>query len=199
MIRRLLGVSGALTLVVLSGAQYFGWAYARHAQDTLNRPSSERTAVAAERGAGLTPWSADRLAVRGWLLSQRGERDAALGSYAQALRWAPADAAIWTEYALVLARARRFEQLSLPVTRANALGRASPPIQETQAAMGTTYWNAADEVTRAEWLRSLQYQLRHNNSAFNELLVVRGQVGAFCEGPAPRLGTFRKCATTSAP
>jgi hypothetical protein len=196
---RLLGILAALVLLALNLVQLFGWAYGRFAQDRQNRPDSRRTNAAAEHGASLTPWSSERLAVRGWLQAQRGDFDASLASYATALMWAPADAALWTEYALVLARAKRFGELELPVARANALAKASPSIQEAQAAMAASYWDQAGEPVREEWLRSLAYVLKHNRSAFYEQLVVRGQVDSFCAGPATRLERIPRCERLAAP
>lgn len=194
----MLGIAVACAAAVLNGLELVAAGYAGVARQALE--SSGPPAVAAANIATtLTPWSATRHALEGWLQAESGESETALRSYDRALRWAPADALIWTEFAQVRARAGRFDDALLrAVARAQALAPHSPPVQRALAEMGLAYWPHGAGPLQERWLASMRYQLERSPASLLARVLTRGQAQAFCEGPATALGQQSWCSTLRA-
>lgn len=186
-----LAAVAALGLALLNLTQLLARAYADRGDTLLDQPSHPQAVPAASHAAGLTPWSPARLALHGWLLSEQGDLAAADARYRAALRWAPGDALLWTEYALVLGRHGELERMTLPLQRANALGAAVPAVQASVAAIGVRHWEAGSAAARKEWWQSIAYEMRHHRATFLDTVAARGETFRFCDGP----GRFVKGAT----
>jgi hypothetical protein len=111
-----------------------------------------------------------------------------------ALRWAPVDALLWTEYALALARINPANPtLATAVERAQRLAPTSPAVQASLAELGLSLWAPSSPALRERWLQSMKYQIKHARGAFLGAALMRGQVPVFCAGPASLMGELAWC------
>ncbi len=190
------GFLGAAFLLVGSGLNLLGGAYAQYAEGRLDQAESESTTQASRLSALLTPWNARRQGLYGWVLTERHQGEEAETRYLTALRWAPADPLLWAEYALSLARSGRFDESLLhAIRRAQTLAPHSPAVQNSIAAIGLSYWRRGTQELRERWLMSMRYERDHNRQTFLDQVVTRGQALTFCTDAAPRLGEQQWCAT----
>lgn len=188
-------VLALLNLGALAGAGYAGVA-SRH----LDQPESPPALAAARIAAQLPPWSAPRNALHGWLLAENGRAEESEAAYRKALRWAPQDALLWTEYALALGRVGRFDAaMTEAITRAHQLAPTSPVVQRSLAEIGLSYWQRGDATQRALWLASMRAELAANRRLFLGHVLTRGQLQAFCVEMAPTLGEDAWCASVPNP
>lgn len=187
-------LAGAALLLLLNLSALTAGLYGRYAEGRLDRLPDERAARASTLGARLAPWSAQFLALRGWIHGQSGDFASAEAAYAAALRRAPADALLWAEYALVLGRNRAFdERLALATRRALELAPASPAVRQGIARMALSYWRFGAPPVRELWRQSLRRELDHNRAAFLESLAREGYRGTFCAWHAADLGEEPWC------
>lgn len=192
---RLIALALALLLAAGSGLNLLGDIYAEFAERHLDRATDESTLRAAALAARLTPWSAQRQGLHGWVLTERRQAAEAAARYQAALRWAPADALLWTEYTQALSRGGWFDaSLLLATERAQQLAPSSPAIQGSIAETGISYWRRGSPEQRELWLRAMRYERDHNRNAFLERVLLRGQARTFCAGAAQRLDETAWCA-----
>jgi len=182
-----------LNLLALTASVYGD--YAEHRLDRLPDESAERAGALA---VALTPWSAPRQALHGWILAESGDFAAADAAYRQALQRAPADALLWAEYALALARNRMFdERLDLATARALALAPTSPAVRQGVSRMALTYWRFGSDPLRELWRQSLRWELDHNRTEFLQAMDREGYRRAFCLQQAEVFNEQAWCAGAS--
>jgi len=174
-------LAGAALLLLLNLLALAASVYAEYAEQRLDRLPDEPAQRAGALAVALTPWSAPRQALHGWILADSGDFPAADAAYRKALRRAPADALLWAEYALALARNRMFDaRLLLATQRALALAPTSPAVRAGVSRMALTYWRFGSEPLRELWRQSLRWELDHNRSAFLQAMDRDGYRRAFC-------------------
>jgi len=179
-----------LNLAQLAGAGYAG--FARHHLDSADAPG---TLAAARIAAGATPWSSPHAALLGWIYAERREPAPTLAAYGRALRLAPGDALLWSEYAQALGRLGRFDApMVTAVTQAQRLAPASPAVRRVLAEVGLSYWARGDDALRALWLDHMRAELARRRASFLAITLTRGQGLTFCRGPGPALGESAWCA-----
>jgi len=186
---------GAVAAFLLAGinlVNVLGSAYRTYAEAHLDEGSSSRIVAAARTSAALTPWSAPGVALAGWLLA---DKDVALSEsyYRRALRWAPGDPLLWSEYATAEARAGRTDALQLPVEISERLAPASPAVQSSNAALAINQWTRSPEALRKAWAQSIGYQPPHDRHEFLRSVVARGRLDMYCSQIAPAVGEQRWC------
>ena len=189
-----LGVAGAAALAVLNLLNLAAGAYAEYAERHLDQPAGDRTLAASHNAATLTPWSARRTALEGWILAERRRGEESQAAYTTALAAAPADSILWSEYAMALARTGLYRALDVPTERACALAPASPAVQGASAAMALSYWEHGAAPVRAAWMQSLRYELNHDRQPFLRSVITHGRALMFCDQLAPALGEDAWCA-----
>lgn len=184
----------AAILALLNLAQLAGAGYAGFANRHLDRPDAPGTLAAARIATLWTPWSSPRAALLGWVHAENGAAEPAVAAYARALRLAPGDPLLWSEYALALGRVGRVDTaLAHAVAQAQRLAPTSPAVRRTLADIGLSYWARGDETVRGLWLDSMRAELARNRGAFLGHALTRGQGLTFCRGPALQLGEARWC------
>ena len=183
----------ALCAAALQASSLLGNAYFTYAEQHLDLPDAPRTVAASRAAATLAPWSSRYLALAGWLLATREDDAESQAYYRRALRWAPADALLWQEFALTLAQHGRYQDLTVPLQRSQALAPASPAVQSANAAMGLAHWAQGPDPARALWLASMRYELDHDRPSFLRGVVARGDIPLFCGSLASMLGEERWC------
>ena len=184
----------ATLLALLNVVNLAGAGYAHVASQRLDLPESPGALAAAQIAARVSPWSSSRNALHGWLLAENRRADESDAAYRKALRLAPADALLWSEYALALARLGRFgAALTDALTRAQQLAPNSPVVQRTLAEIGLSYFSRGDAQQRALWLASLRGELAANRRLFLGFVLTRGRVQTFCRDIAPQVGEEKWC------
>lgn len=183
------GALAVLNFVQLAGAGYAGFAN-RH----LDRPLSPAVQQSAQLAARWQPWSSSSAALEGWLHAENGQRDAARAAYGRALRLAPADALLSTEYALALGRIGQFDATMAEAIR-HAAQRAptSGVIRAAIADLGLSYWARGTAELQMLWLAGMRDELARNRAALLDRVLRRGQGLTFCRGPATGLGEGKWC------
>lgn len=174
----LLGAAVLLLLNLLALAASMYGDFAERGLDRLPDDSVDRAGVLA---GTLAPWLAPHHARRGWIAAESGDFPAADAAYLKALRRAPADALLWAEYALALARNRMFDaRLLLATRRALALAPTSPAVRQAISRMALTYWRFGSAELRGLWQQALRWELDHNRTAFLQSVDRDGYRRAFC-------------------
>jgi hypothetical protein len=134
-----------------------------------------------------------------WMFGQRGEPGRMRKQYRMALRWSPANAYLWLEYAQALARNYQFDpEYTLALRKMTALGPNARPVRIAAARMGSRHWNQGGEADRLMWAQNMSYAL---TAAPYELLwtVLRERrEAAFCGFVGSELGLSRWCFGVSA-
>lgn len=190
----LLGLLAATVLLALELAQLLGSAYAGAAQRRLDAPTDLGAVHAASIAASLAPWSSHYPALLGWIHAARGDADASADAYARALRRAPADALLWTEYAQALGRLGRFDaELHHALERAQALAPASPAVQHALAEQALSYWSRGTPAIRERWLEAMRDELEHRRGAFLPFVLIRGRARTFCDEMAEAVNETAWC------
>ncbi|HVT36673.1 MAG TPA: hypothetical protein VHE37_13875, partial [Nevskiaceae bacterium] len=116
-------------------------------------------------------------------------------AYGAALQRAPADAYLWFDRAQVLAAQGRYgQQLETAAARAEALAPASPALRLAMARMGALHWFRSPAELQQLWLRSMRYELRHNQRQFLRSLIHDGEQYWFCASAALELPLDWWCA-----
>ena len=168
--------------------------YERRAEqrlDVLPDAAAESDSTAA---AALSYWNARRHALRGWISAEEGDIEAAVASYAKALRRAPADAVLWAEYAQALARNRVFDgRLTWATLRALTLAPASPAVRQGVSRMGFSYWRQGEADLQELWRQSFRWELDHNRASFLRTVEDDGLRATFCARHAEVLGEAAWC------
>lgn len=187
--------AAAVVLILVLGAlDLSATAYGRYAEARLDRLPDPGVQAAAALATAFSPWSAQPAALHGWILAQGGSRDEAIAAYLRALRWAPADALLWAEYAQALARMEVFdERMTWATRRALELAPSSPAVRDTVATMGLAYWRRGEEALHDLWRQSIRWQLDHSRGSFLSAVEGREQRGAFCLRYAAALGEAAWC------
>jgi hypothetical protein len=187
-------LAGAALLLLLNLSALAATGYAYFAEERLGVLPDLRATRASAHAAALAPWSARQRALRGWVLGNSGEFEAAQAAYVGALRRAPADALLWAEYALVLGHNRVFdERLTLATTRALALAPASPAVRQGVSRMALSYWRSGAPELRELWRQSLRWELDHNHDSFLAAVEREGHRNAFCADHAAQFGEQAWC------
>jgi hypothetical protein len=185
----LLALAFLLNLLNLVAAGY-EWR-AEHSLDALPDEAARRASAIA---ASLTPWSAPRNALRGWIAADAAELEPAAAAYARALRAAPADALLWTEYAQALSRNRVFDgRLTWATLRALALAPSSPAVRQSVSRMGLHYWRRGEPQLQELWRQSFRWELDHNRTSFLRTVEDGGYRRTFCAMHAEPLGEAAYC------
>ena len=178
-------LAGAALLLLLNLLALAASLYGDYAERRLDRLPDPRAERASALATTLAPWLAPHQALRGWIHAESGNFAAADAAYLDALRRAPADALLWAEYALALARNRMFDaRLLLATRRALALAPTSPAVRQGVARMALTYWRFGPDELRELWHQSLRWELDHNRTAFLQALDREGYRRAFCADQA---------------
>lgn len=189
----ILAAAIAAVVAVLHLLNLLAGAYAAVAERSLDEPGP-RARQAAAIAATLAPWSSRHRALAGWAAAGRGDTAHAADAYAAALRRAAGDGLLWSEYALALARAGRFDAALLHATRqAQRLAPHSTAVQQALASIGLTFWTRGGPDLQREWLRSMRHALARDRAAFLMQALTRGRVLTFCNGPAASLGVHTWC------
>jgi hypothetical protein len=174
-------LAGTALLLLLNLLALAASVYGDYAEQRLDRLPDENAQRAGALAVALAPWSAPRQALHGWIEAESGNFVAADAAYVKALRQAPADALLWAEYALALARNRMFDaRLLLATRRALALAPTSPAVRQGVARMAMTYWRFGSPELQELWRQSLRWELDHNRAAFLQALDREGYRRAFC-------------------
>jgi hypothetical protein len=171
-----------LILAVAFGGGIAADFYARiSAEHRAGGLSTMEGVSAANEAVRLQPWRSAFRSDLGWLLGVRGDLGRMRAQYRTALRWSPANAYLWLDYAQALARANRFDsEYTLALRRATHLSPNARPVQMATARMGAMHWGQGGEQDRKVWSQSMTYALR---TAPYELLwsVLRARgEDAFC-------------------
>lgn len=196
MAKLLAALPAAALLALLNATNFIGAGYARYANSRLDRPESPATAAAAQIAARWPPWSSAHAALHGWVRAEQGDAGAAHAAYLKALRLAPGDPLLWSEYALVLARLGMFDgSLTHAVAQAQKLAPTSTAVQRTIADMGLTYWQRGTKEQRALWLKDMERELAGSRDAFLSHVITRGQLKTFCSDAAKQLKEEAWCNT----
>ncbi len=187
-------LAGAAVLLLLSLLALTASLYGHYAGQRLDTLPDERATRAAAHAAALAPWSAPYRAQYAWILGESGDFAGADAAYLRALKLAPADPLLWTEYALVLGRNRMFDQrLTHATTRALALAPTSPAVRQSVARMALSYWRFGSPELRELWRQSLRWELDHNRDSFVRAVEQAGHRRAFCATHAADLGEEAWC------
>jgi hypothetical protein len=188
-------LAGAALLLLLNLLALTASLYGDYAERHLDRLPDERVERAGAFAVALAPWSASRQALQGWIQAESGNFAAADAAYVRALRRAPADALLWAEYALALARNRMFdERLHQATDRALALAPTSPAVRQGVSRMALTYWRFGSDPLRELWRQSLRWELDHNRTTFLQSLDREGYRRAFCADQAEGFNEQAWCA-----
>lgn len=194
MAKLLAGLIAAALLALLNFANFVGAGYARYASSRLDRPEAPATATAAQIASRWPPWSSAHTALHGWVRAEQRDAEAAQAAYLKALRLAPGDPLVWSEYALALARLGVFDaSLTHAVAQAQRLAPTSSAVQRTIADMGLSYWQRGAPELRTLWLKDMERELARNRDAFLQHVVSRGQLRTFCTDAARQLGERKWC------
>jgi hypothetical protein len=158
----------ALTLVFFLGRETFAALYLSFSEQQL---AIAHEGEASQRGAdlarSLAPWKPEAHSAYARNRAADADLSAAIPAFAQALRWAPADAHLWREMLRSLVRAGRFDQLTfLALDQTRKLAPHSPGIQLGNALDGVYFWRHGDEAFRAAWLDAMRYSLFHSRNLF---------------------------------
>jgi predicted Zn-dependent protease len=187
-------LAAAVLLALLNLASLVGAGYADYASRHLDRPDQPSTVAAARIAARWPPWSSSHVALKGWVAAGNGDAEEARVAYAKALRLAPGDPLLWSEYAQALGRLGQFDaSLTIALTQAQRLAPASPAVRRAIAEHGLAYWARGDAAQREHWLAGMRHELLRNRGAFLALALTRGQAQTFCAGPAAQLGEDKWC------
>lgn len=187
-----LGLLAMGALLALNGAQIASAAYQRVAERHV--PANLASVDAARIAGSLAPWSSGPPAAAGWAQASGGHAEAAIHSYARALRSAPGDALLWIEFAQALARLGRFgDTMGLAVARARTLAPASPPIRRAVAELGLVYWSHGTPALRTAWLAAMREELAVNRGAFLARVLTHGRTRTFCAEAAATIGAGPWC------
>ena len=194
--RPLAALIAAALLALLNVINFVGAGYARFASDRLDRPDAASTATAARIASGWPPWSSSHTALHAWVLTERREAEGAQAAYLKALRLAPGDPLLWSEYALALARLGRFDDaMTRAVVQAQALAPTSTAVRRAMADLGLSYWARGTPEQRTLWLKDMGRELAGNRTAFLGHVVTRGQLKTFCSDAAKQLKEESWCET----
>lgn len=194
MAKLLAALLAAALLALLNAANFIGAGYARYAGDRLDRPDAAGTVAAAQIASRWPPWSSAHAALDGWVRAGARDADGAQAAYLRALRLAPGDPLLWSEYALALGRLGVFdESMTAAIARAQALAPMSAAVQRSIADMGLSYWRRGTPEQRALWLKDMRRELRRNPDEFRADVLARGRLRTFCTGPAPELDETEWC------
>jgi hypothetical protein len=155
---------------------------------------------AAKQAVSLQPWRPAFRADVGWMMGLRGDRIKLHGQYRKALRWAPASAYLWLEYAEALARSYQIDNdYTIALTRATLLAPSARPLRSAVARMGSRHWNQGGDADRLVWARNMSYVLATAPSDLLWTVVQDRHESAFCGFVGSELGLSRWCfAITSA-
>lgn len=190
-----LAALGGLVLALATGTQLVSQLYFRLATRSLDDGRPQLALRAASLSAQLAPWDADPLALEGWVAASLDRPDDSLRAYARALRQAPGDARLWTEYSQARTRLGLFdEDTAAAATSALRRGPESPPILRALAEQGVAYWERGDDALKGVWLQALRIRLERARPEVLAAVVTRGRVDAFCAGPAAPAGEMAWCA-----
>jgi len=193
-VRLIAALFAATALALLNLVNLAGAGYARFASQHLDRPDAAATLAATRIAAQWPPWSSAHVALHGWVLAENRQEGAALAAYLEALRLAPGDPLLWSEYGLALARLGQFgPALTLAVTQGQRLAPNSPAVQRAVADLGLGYWSRGTPEQRALWLEGMRRELDRNRAGFLGHVLTRGQGMTFCRDPALRLGEAPWC------
>jgi hypothetical protein len=192
---KVVAAAAAAALALFHLANLSGAGYEAFAARQLDRPQSPATLAAARIASRWTPWSARRLGLHGWVLAENGDDRADL-TYRRALRVAPGDPLLWTEYAQALARLGRFEAaMTTALRQAWTRAPTSNPVRGSLADIGLSYWSRGTPDQQAVWLDAMRAELTRDRGAFLGQAMTRGQGRAFCGDVAPRLDERAWCAS----
>lgn len=192
----LISIALAITFAAGLAADLYGTMAAEHRGRgvfTLAGVSAARQAV------GLQPWRPAYRADLGWMMGLRGDPLRMHGQYRKALRWAPASAYLWLEYALALARSYQFDDdYTVALREATLLAPSAWPIRAATARMGARHWNQGGAADRLLWAQDMSAVL--STQPYDLLwTVLRDRREAnFCGFVGSELGLSRWCFAVSA-
>ena len=185
---------------LLFASNLLGDAYARLSAEQRNQGLSNLAAISAARHAvRLQPWRSSFRSDLAWTFGVRGDVRSMRAAYHDALRWAPASAYLWLEYAQALARSRRFDaEYTLALTQAVRLAPNARPVQLSGARMGSVHWNHGGDEDRRIWAANLTYALRSSPQELLAWVLRRRKENSFCGFVGAELGLDRWCIAISA-
>ncbi|HZR35120.1 MAG TPA: hypothetical protein VFA75_07070 [Nevskia sp.] len=115
-----------------------------------------------------------------------------------ALRYAPADAALWLQYEYQLTmETPQDPRLLQAIARVDALAAAEPELQLGQADLAVDNWHRVGRPVRQAWLPSLRYVLAQDRDAFLVRSFRRGGESNLCLA-APELKLEQWCSYAAA-
>jgi hypothetical protein len=131
------------------------------------RPAAVPDLEASAEAVRLAPWRADYRRDHASRLWQAGNPGGSRQQLEAALRYAPADPALWMQYQFELAYSAPLDpMLPLAAGRVAALGPNEPELQLAQADLAVRTWHQVGEEMHRAWLPSLRYALAHDHDAF---------------------------------
>jgi hypothetical protein len=114
--------------------------------------------------------------------------------YRRALRWNPANAYLWLNYAQGLARANHLDpEFELALVRAARLAPQLRPLQWHSAWLGVGYWNQGGEQARQTWALNFSDALRLAPEDFLKQILLARREHLFCGYAGAELGLGRWC------
>lgn len=170
-------------------SEFLGWAAARHIRNDVPLNALEPAGLSAE----LAPWrTIPRLQL---LRSSAIVLDAVRLHGLSAIRLAPADGYLWAEYAQFLLRAGAPDQDVYQATRrSNHLAPSSRSVQRSNAQAAQQYWFFAGDLLQDEWMRSMQFMLRHEPAKFRRMMIQSRRAELLCPLIGDALGEAMWCA-----
>lgn len=129
--------------------------------------SAAQRAYFAGEAVRLAPWRADYRRDFAGNLWDDGDHEASVRQLAAALRYAPADPALWAQYEFELAlSAPQDPRVPRAAERVAALGPNQPELQQAQANLAVQAWLKVGPEVRQIWLHSLRYALARDHDGF---------------------------------
>jgi len=186
--------AGALGWLAIFAATFLAEAYGR--LGTEQRSQGESTLVALSAGhhaVRLQPWRLNFRSDLAWAYGLRGDTQMMRNQYRSALRWNPANAYLWIEYAQALARARHIDQeYTLALKRGVTLSHAQP-MALLAARMGANHWSEGGLNDRTLWASSMTAALRSAPLDFLWHVVRARREGPLCGYVGKELGLTHWC------
>lgn len=160
-------------------------------------PNHPAATAATQRASLMTPWDPAPRKEIAWKLASR-HRAEARDQMHTALMWAPADAYLWSDYARLLVRQRRFNNDTEQATkRALKLAPNSDALHASHAWMAIHYWTWASADLQTLWLHSLRREWRQHRERVTQEIQEGRRVQMFCLGAGARLPAAQAwCANT---
>lgn len=156
------------------------------------RDASERARAAADLASTLAPWHSDWVALAALSSGASDPHDRQRMQHA--LRWAPADAAIWRFEARAHARAGDYgASYRKAISRIGSLAPTAPDLHRAIALDGVYGWRHGDAAVREQWLHSARVALRLQPAQFLRVVALSRRELYFCAYAGSKLNVQGWC------